>query len=362
MLPVHGAHRLLRGRAGRHGQLLAGRLREPLHRGEHQHERRGRLPRAGQDLPRGDDSLRHGAGQPQHHHGRGQQPRVQLRAHDHRRVRLHADERRGLVRRPGQPAGHADDRPAAKDRGQGGRLDRGLPFPLRQGHGNRARGVLQRPADRLRHPCRKFGDPALRHPALHLSRGRTVAHPDRPGAPRRRHGRAAIHRGGGQAHHRRVDEMHPRHGRLGQRRGTGRLYGLFLRAGGQADGKLRVLERRHPRRLGTQARRGGQRPLPAARSRGARRHGHRPHRRQAHRFLHRIRDAAGRAGHPSCGHLVRRHGGRPEEFRGGDRRQGVRPGCPRGARAVEPGAGAHPHRRGQRPGKRRSSTRRSTTR
>ena len=90
----------------------------------------------------------------------------------------------GLVRRPGQPAGHADDRPAAKDRGQGGRLDRGLPFPLRQGHGNRARGVLQRPADRLRHPCRKFGDPALRHPALHLSRGRTVAHPDRPGAPR----------------------------------------------------------------------------------------------------------------------------------------------------------------------------------
>ena len=139
MLPVHGAHRLLRGRAGRHGQLLAGRLREPLHRGEHQHERRGRLPRAGQDLPRGDDSLRHGAGQPQHHHGRGQQPRVQLRAHDHRRVRLHADERRGLVRRPGQPAGHADDRPAAKDRGQGGRLDRGLPFPLRQGHGNRAR-------------------------------------------------------------------------------------------------------------------------------------------------------------------------------------------------------------------------------
>lgn len=167
------------------GSFLAGRLREPLHRGEHQHERRGCLPRAGQDLPRGDDSLRYGAGQPQHHHGRGQQPRVQLRAHDHRRVRLHADERRGLVRRPGQPAGHADDRPAAKDRGQGGRIDRGLPFPLRQGHGNRARGVLQRPADRLRHPCRKFGHPALRHPALHLSRGRTVAHPDRPGAPRR---------------------------------------------------------------------------------------------------------------------------------------------------------------------------------
>lgn len=30
MLPVHGAHRLLHDRAGRHGQLLAGRLREPF--------------------------------------------------------------------------------------------------------------------------------------------------------------------------------------------------------------------------------------------------------------------------------------------------------------------------------------------
>ena len=139
----------------------------------------------------------------------GQQPRVQLRAHDHRRVRLHADERRGLVRRPGQPAGHADDRPAAKDRGQGGRIDRGLPLPITtRPRKPRARGITA-PADRLRHPCRKFGHPALRHPALHLSRGRTVAHPDRPGAPRRRHGRAAIHRGGGQAHHRRVGRNAP---------------------------------------------------------------------------------------------------------------------------------------------------------
>ena len=266
-----------------------------------------------------------------------------------------------MVRRAGQPARHAHHGPAAKDRGQGGRLDRRLPLALRQNHRNGPCGLLRGRPDGLRHPGRKFRHAPLRHPALHLPRERPLAHPDRPGAPRGRHFGAAVRRGDRRPHDRRMDEVHPGHGRLGQRRGTRRLHDLLLCAVERTDAAARLLERRHPRHLGTQEGRGGEHPLPATRRPGPGRHRRTADRGQAHRFLHRIPDPRRAAGRVQGGHLVRGHGGSAQKLRGGDRLENLRRGGRRGLCAVEPRTEPHPHRgrhgRGEADLLRRSTTR-----